>query len=615
MGVMKTSVMPNLILTGWSKSAYLAAAAAALESLNGKAHVAGVSMESLAGVLSERGCEYETVYVLGIGLRKNIGAIVAALAKLKKAGVRTVWISSLPVAPEFAAEVCVHGEDPARRGFDELIDTPSPTLVDAVAGYFKLSDADARFYRAYAEPVQDRGSVVGKYQTLVLAAGWMHRAHADDSVYCEAIRALAARQDPKLWTKKIRDAFEEYVRYGRRTLLGTSPALAEVRRRIEQAARYERARVLILGPSGTGKETVAQQIHFKGSRKGGHFVAFNCASVTPNLLEDRFFGHEKGAFTGADKQTKGLFELADHGTLFLDEIGEMPLEAQTILLRALEEGKIVRVGGTEEIDVDVRLVVATNRNLPRLVREGRFRADLYQRISTLVIEVPPLAARKEDIREIADGWWLDMCWVHLSDEQLDALCDYAYPGNVRELLNILDRAHALEETNFVKLISEHKRINSDLFDSVSNLAAGSVPSAPTGSVPNAPTGSVPNAPTGSVHNAPSGAVPNDPAPVGADHRAARPSPAPVGADLREQPSAARQPKAARPSSAPVGADHRAARISPSVGTDPAPQAYPDNLNAATRQHVKSVFDKYNHNLTATKTALGISVNTLKKYLA
>jgi len=300
-------------------------------------------------------------------------------------------------------------------------------------------------------------------------------------------------------------------------LVGSSPALVEVRHRILQAAKYERARVLIVGPSGTGKETVAQQIHFNGSRRRGHFIAFNCASVTPNLLEDRFFGHEKGAFTGADKQTQGLFERADHGTLFLDEIGEMPLEAQAILLRTLEEGKIVRIGATNEIDVDVRLVAATNRNLPKMVREGKFRADLYQRLSTIVIDMPPLAGRSEDIRDIADGWWLDMCWVHLSQEQLDALCNYAYPGNVRELINILDRARALEETDFQKLIAEHKKINRDLCES------------------------------------------------------------------SESESAA--------------------------------QAYPDDLDAAIRQHVKSVFDKNNHNLTAAKNALGISINTLKKYLA
>jgi len=389
--------------------------------------------------------------------------------------------------------------------------------VDAVADYFKMADADVQFYRAYTESVQDRTSAVGQYQTLVLAAGYMHRAHANDTVYVEAIRALADRQRPTLWSDRLKNAFEEYIRFGRRNLTGSSLAMETIRKRILQAAKYERARVLIIGPSGTGKETVAQQIHFNSLRRRGHFIAFNCASVTPNLLEDRFFGHEKGAFTGADKQTQGLFERADQGTLFLDEIGEMPLEAQAILLRALEEGKIVRVGGTSEIDVDVRLVVATNRNLPKMVREGKFRADLYQRVSTIVIDMPPLSGRAEDIREIADGWWLDMCWEHLSKEQLDELCTYDYPGNVRELINILDRARALEEKDFGKLLAEHKRINRDLWSDEGETVPDSV--------------------------------------------------------------------------------------------------YPDNLDAAIRQHAKTVFDKNCQNLTATKEALGISLNTLKKYLA
>ena len=504
----------NLILTGWSKNVYLAAAAAALTALKGRADVGGVSMDSLADVLGGRAGDYEAVYVLGVGLKKNIPEILAALKKLRRKRVKTVWLSSLPVAPEFAAEVCIEGDDPATRGFDVLVDRPAPTLVDVVAAHFGMSAAEARFFGAYVEPVMDRASAVWKYQMLVKVSGYMHRTRGDDSIYAESIRALADREKPTVWSAKLREAYEDYVRFGRRELSGTSEVIAGVKRRILQAAKYERSRVLISGPSGTGKETVAQQVHANSPRKNGPFVAFNCASVSPNLLEDRFFGHEKGAFTGADRRTQGLFERADHGTLFLDEIGEMPLEAQAILLRALEEGKIIRVGGTEEIDVDVRLVVATNRNLPRMVRERKFRADLYQRLTTIVIDIPPLKGRNEDIVEIADGWWMDMCGVHLEKAQLTALLDYDYPGNVRELINILDRACALEESDFKKLVAEHKRINQDL----------------------------------------------------------------------QEPEAAAS-------------------------------ALPDNLDAAIHRHAKAVFDKYHQNLTAAKEALGISVNTLKKYLA
>lgn len=505
----------SLILTGWSKVEYFAAAAAALEALKGDADVAGVSMDRLAEALSERAPKYAEVYVLGVGLKKNIGGILAALRELKAKQVKSVWLSSIPVAPEFAAEVCIEGEDPSLRGFDVLEDTVRGTLVDAVLDYFGNLDADsASFYRAYALEAEDRSSAVGKYQMMARAAGFMHRTRGDDAVYERAIRSLYERVRPLLWDERLKDAYEDYVRFGRRELVGKSPVLEDMRKRILLAAKYERARVLILGASGTGKETVAQQIHMNSPRKKGRFVAFNCASVAKDLLEDRFFGHEKGAFTGADKQSAGLFERADHGTLFLDEIGEMPLEAQALLLRAIQDKKILRVGGTVDIPVDVRLVCATNCNLPKMVREKKFREDLYQRISTIVITTPALKDHKEDIPGIAENWWRDMDGVRLSKDQLDVLMSYDYPGNVRELLNILDRARALEITDFRALLAEHIEINKDLWDDVSE-----------------------GGPT-----------------------------------------------------------------------------YPDDLDLALRQHVKSVFDKYNRNMTAARNALGISLNTLKKYL-
>ena len=506
--------LKKLVLTGWSKPAYVAAAAAAMEALGGKADVAGVSMDALASTLDVRGTEYGAVYVLGVGLVKNIAAILKALAKLKKKHIKTVWLSSMPVAPEFEAEVRIGGAEPSVRGFDVLVDAPCESLVEVVARHFgNMRPEDVRFYRAYESPVADRASVVGRYQMLAKAAGFLHRTRMDDSVYVGTITSLYARVRPDQWDRQLKEAFEDYVRFGRRELAGTSQEMADVRMRILLAARHERARILVLGESGTGKETVATQIHANSQRKNGPFVAFNCASVAPNLLEDRFFGHEKGAFTGADRQTKGLFEQADRGTLFLDEIAEMPLEAQAILLRALEDGKIIRVGGTTEIDVDVRLVVATNRNLPRMVREGKFRPDLYQRISTIVVQLPPLRGRKSDIEDIADGWWYDMGWGHLTKEQLEALAEYDYPGNVRELINILDRARALDEMDFAKLIREHKAINRDLCPETSST-----------------------------------------------------------------------------------------------------EALPDNLAEAMRLHVRTVFEKHGCNLRATKSALGISLNTLKKYL-
>lgn len=260
----------------------------------------------------------------------------------------------------------------------------------------------------------------------------------------------------------MRELVAHYRRYGSRELVGRSAQMEELRTVIGKVAAHPEARVLILGESGTGKETVALLIHTKSPRRNEPFYAFNCASVTPNLLESRFFGYEKGAFTGADRQAQGLFELADGGTLFLDEIGELPLEAQGVLLRVLEGGRFMRIGGHEEIRTDVRLVTATNRDLPALVRDGKFREDLFMRLNVVQVHVPPLREHKEDIRDIADNWWFGKFRRHLSEGQLLALMDYGYPGNVRELLNLLERAAVLDETDFVRLVARHREMNAGL---------------------------------------------------------------------------------------------------------------------------------------------------------
>lgn len=241
-------------------------------------------------------------------------------------------------------------------------------------------------------------------------------------------------------------------------------ALSHLQERINRIASHPDARVLVIGENGTGKETVALQIHNKSDRRNEPFYAFNCARIAKELLESRFFAHEKGAFTGADKQQLGLFELANGGTLFLDEIGELPIEAQGTLLRVLEGGRFMRIGGSKEIETDVRLVTATNRNLPKFVREGRFRADLYQRLNVVQLRVPEFREYKEDIRDIADGWWLQQNKRHLAEEQIAALMKYEYPGNVRELLNLLERATVLDEQDFSALLAEHKEMNAGLLD-------------------------------------------------------------------------------------------------------------------------------------------------------
>jgi DNA-binding NtrC family response regulator len=205
------------------------------------------------------------------------------------------------------------------------------------------------------------------------------------------------------------------------------------------------ARVAIQGETGTGKELIARAIHQKSARRDGPFVTLNCAAVPAELIESELFGHEKGSFTGAATRHIGKFEQASRGTLFLDEIGDMPLAMQSKLLRVLEEGEIERVGGDRPISVDVRVVVATHRNLEEIVRQGSFRVDLFHRVNVFPITLPPLRERAEEIPALAvhfaaqvasqNGWRPK----HFSPESIQILQRYAWPGNVRELRNVIER--------------------------------------------------------------------------------------------------------------------------------------------------------------------------------
>ncbi len=204
--------------------------------------------------------------------------------------------------------------------------------------------------------------------------------------------------------------------------------------------------VLITGESGTGKEVIARFIHHASARSKSRFVPVNCAAISPNLVESELFGYEKGAFTGADRRTKGKFEYADGGTLFLDEIGDLPQEAQAKLLRALQDKKIQRVGGNQEISLDVRIICATNQDLKKLVEKGKFRQDLYYRINVFPIETPPLRQRPEDIVPLAGHFLKQLSGGHdikITDGAVRTLTAYKWPGNVRELANAMERVMIL----------------------------------------------------------------------------------------------------------------------------------------------------------------------------
>ena len=232
-------------------------------------------------------------------------------------------------------------------------------------------------------------------------------------------------------------------------LIGVSPSWRKVLQQIELVAAAD-ATVLITGESGTGKELVARAVHSRSPRRLRPLVTINCAAVAPELFESEFFGHVRGAFTGAQKDRIGRFGLADGGTIFLDEVGEIPTPLQSKLLRVLQEGQYERVGEDRTRTVDVRVIAATNRDLSKEVEAGRFRQDLYYRLSVFPIHIVPLRERLEDVPLLAEHFLCKMNWrdrsnvpVRLSEENINALQNYHYPGNVRELENVIERAAIL----------------------------------------------------------------------------------------------------------------------------------------------------------------------------
>jgi transcriptional regulator with GAF, ATPase, and Fis domain len=245
--------------------------------------------------------------------------------------------------------------------------------------------------------------------------------------------------------RRLNERLEQY-RFGE--IVGTSPPMQAVFRKVEKIAPTDIS-VLITGETGTGKELIAREIHNRSPRAGKPFITINCGAIPENLLESELFGHVKGAFTGAVTNKQGRFEAADGGTLFLDEIGEMPIELQVKLLRAIQEKRVRKVGATQEDPVDVRIICATHQKLAALVAAGRFRQDLFYRINVIELPMPPLRECREDIGVIA-GAILQRIAAHsgssparLSGAALEALTAYDFPGNIRELENILERAVAL----------------------------------------------------------------------------------------------------------------------------------------------------------------------------
>jgi transcriptional regulator with PAS, ATPase and Fis domain len=253
------------------------------------------------------------------------------------------------------------------------------------------------------------------------------------------------------------------------TLIGESGPFLQVMESVKQVAPTN-ITVLITGESGTGKEMIAKAIHELGPRKEKPMLTVNCGAIPEGILESELFGHEKGSFTGAVESRKGYFELADGGSIFLDEIGEMPPSIQVKLLRILEEKNFIRVGGSKQIQVDVRVITATNRNLEEAVKKGDFRKDLFYRINAIKIHVPPLRARREDIRPLAIHFTEEVCKINkihfkgFTENAFKVLENHPWPGNIRELRNLIERVIVLEKGNRINedTLNYHLRAESEI---------------------------------------------------------------------------------------------------------------------------------------------------------
>jgi DNA-binding NtrC family response regulator len=339
-------------------------------------------------------------------------------------------------------EVCRRLKAEGRTRSIPVIFVTARDLIEGVVEGFAVGGVDY-----IAKPFQER-EVLARVQTHLRLNYLGRQLERQNQVLQEKVeeleRAMAQRQALRGQLSLLSE--RETRRWGLEGFVGKSPTLRRIFDEIRLMQENAATTVLIQGESGTGKELIARAIHFGGPRKEGPFVPVNCAAFPGELVESLLFGHLKGAFTGAHEDRAGYFEMAHEGTLFLDEIGEMPLELQAKLLRVLEDGQVQRVGERKARRVEVRVLAATNADLPRLIQEGRFRQDLYFRLARFAVQAPPLRQRREDIPLLA-GHFLRLFAREMgredpgiSPQALEMLCGYSFPGNVRELKNIIERA-------------------------------------------------------------------------------------------------------------------------------------------------------------------------------
>jgi two-component system, NtrC family, response regulator HydG len=340
----------------------------------------------------------------------------------------------------------------AQEDFDvALLDIKMPQL----SGLELLNAVKHR--RPEVEVIMMTGHATVETALAAVRAGaydYLTKPFEDVEVVARAVAKAAERKNLFDRNRQLETALREREGGPAEGLVGNSGPIREVTRMIDAVA-YSAATVLVTGESGTGKELVARALHARSPRKGHPFVALNCGALTETLLESELFGHVKGAFTGAQRDQKGLFDAADGGTIFLDEIGDIPLSTQVRLLRVLQEGEIKRVGSADSVRVDVRVIAATHRDLPKLVKSGKFREDLFYRLNVINIPLPSLRERVEDIPLLAHHFLrryaerLSKKVRALSPEAIELLCGYRFPGNVRELENAVERAVVLSGSEII----------------------------------------------------------------------------------------------------------------------------------------------------------------------
>jgi two-component system response regulator HydG len=373
----------------------------------------------------------------------------------------------------------------AQEDFDvALFDIKMPQL----SGLELLSAVKHR--RPEVEVIMMTGHATVETALAAVRAGaydYLTKPFEDVEVVARAVAKAAERKRLFDRNRQLESALREREGTPAEGLVGNAAPMREVTRMVEAVA-YSATTVLITGESGTGKELVARALHARSPRRGHPFVALNCGALTETLLESELFGHVKGAFTGAQRDQRGLFDAADGGTIFLDEIGDIPLSTQVRLLRVLQEGEIKRVGSAEPVKVDVRVLAATHRDLPKLVKAGRFREDLFYRLNVINVPLPPLRERIEDIPDIARLLLTKIGAdqrrkLTLTDLAQRRLASHDWPGNVRELENCVERTATMTMGEVIKashlLCSKRQCFSAELWQQQTHLVEDSQPVKPT----------------------------------------------------------------------------------------------------------------------------------------